>query len=113
MQAPRLCALPSKMYGLPMSRSWSARRKLCHFQTDTLISSSRWVCFTISRTQAAIQSLACKLAAGGTMLVYLYYAFDNRPTWFRSVGKISDLLRRVISRLPFSLRYVLSQVIAL
>jgi len=64
-------------------------------------------------TQAAIQTLTCKLAAGGTMLMYLYYAFDNRPTWFRSVWKISDLLRRVISRLPFLLRYALSQVIAL
>jgi ubiquinone/menaquinone biosynthesis C-methylase UbiE len=64
-------------------------------------------------TQAAIQNLAYKLAPGGTLLVYLYYAFDNRPVWFRSIWTISDLFRRCISAMPFSLRYAVSQVIAL
>jgi SAM-dependent methyltransferase len=64
-------------------------------------------------TQAAIGSLACKLAPGGRLLLYLYYAFDNRPAWFRIIWKLSDLLRRCVSRLPFFLRYALSQVIAL
>ncbi len=64
-------------------------------------------------TQAAIQSLSSKLAAGGTLLIYLYYAFDNRPDWFRNIWRISDQFRRGISRLPFSLRYTLSQAIAL
>src|SRR5712672_2331571 len=52
-------------------------------------------------TQAAIQSLSSKLAAGGTLLIYLYYAFDNRPDWFRNIWRISDQFRRGISRLPF------------
>jgi SAM-dependent methyltransferase len=64
-------------------------------------------------TQAAIRSLASKIAPGGRLLLYLYYAFDNRPAWFRIIWKLSDLLRRCISRLPFFLRYALSQVIAL
>jgi len=64
-------------------------------------------------TQAAIRSLSSKLAAGGTLLVYLYYAFDNRPAWFRRVWEISDQFRRGISRLPFFLRYAVSQAIAL
>src|SRR5258708_8712353 len=64
-------------------------------------------------TQGAIRSLADKLRPGGTLLVYLYYAFDNRPCWFRAVWKVSDLGRRFISRLPFPLRYVMSQIIAL
>ena len=64
-------------------------------------------------TQAAIRSLSSKLAAGGTLLVYLYYALDNRPDWFRKIWEISDLFRRGISRLPFSLRYAISQAIAL
>jgi ubiquinone/menaquinone biosynthesis C-methylase UbiE len=63
-------------------------------------------------TQVAIQTLAHKLAPGGVLLLYLYYAFDNRPAWFRGLWRISDLLRRYISRLPFSLRYVASQIIA-
>jgi SAM-dependent methyltransferase len=64
-------------------------------------------------TQAAIRSLACKLAPGGRLLLYLYYAFDNRPAWFCVIWKLSDLLRRCVSRLPFFLRYALSEIIAL
>jgi len=64
-------------------------------------------------TEAAIESLACKLTPGGRLLLYLYYAFDNRPRWFRFIWKLTDLVRRCVCRLPFSLRYALSQVIAL
>lgn len=63
-------------------------------------------------TAGAIHSLANKLRSGGTLLLYLYYAFDNRPTWFWAVWKVTDLVRRFTSRLPFSLRYALSQIIA-
>ena len=64
-------------------------------------------------TQAAINSLVCKLTRDGRLLLYLYYAFDNRPAWFRAIWKLSDLLRRCVSGLPFFLRYALSQLIAL
>ena len=64
-------------------------------------------------TEGAIRSLSRKLCSGGTLLLYLYYAFDNRPLWFRTLWKITDLVRRAICRLPFPLRYALSQVIAL
>ncbi len=64
-------------------------------------------------TAGAIHSLANKLRLGGTLLLYLYYAFENRPAWFRAVWKVTDLVRRFTSRLPFSLRYALSQIIAI
>lgn len=63
-------------------------------------------------THRAIRALGTKLNSGGTLLLYLYYAFDNRPLWFRALWKASDWLRRVISRLPFWLRYGISQVMA-
>lgn len=63
-------------------------------------------------TAAAIESLAGKLCSGGSLLVYLYYAFDNRPWWYRLIWKVTDGVRRIISSLPFPLRYALSQVIA-
>jgi len=63
-------------------------------------------------TEGAIRSLAPKLAPGGTLLLYLYYAFDNRPAWFRAIWKVSDLARHIISGFPFSIRYVVSQLIA-
>ncbi len=55
-------------------------------------------------TRAGIRACARKLKAGAPFLVYLYYAFDNRPAWFRVLWRASDLGRQVLSRLPFRLR---------
>lgn len=63
-------------------------------------------------TAAAIRSVAAKLKSGAPFLVYLYYAFDNRPAWYRLLWKASDWIRRVVARLPFRTRYALSQVVA-
>jgi hypothetical protein len=52
------------------------------------------------------------LKPGAPFLLYLYYAFDNRPFWFRCIWRISDLVRRGVSRLPHGLRYWVSQLIA-
>lgn len=63
-------------------------------------------------TQAAIDAIAAKLKPGAPFLVYLYYAFDNRPAWFRGLWTISDVVRKAMSRLPHPARFALSQVIA-
>jgi ubiquinone/menaquinone biosynthesis C-methylase UbiE len=63
-------------------------------------------------TQAAIDAIAAKLKAGAPFLVYLYYALDNRPRWYRVLWRLSNLGRVVISRLPHPLRFVVSQAIA-
>lgn len=55
-------------------------------------------------TRAAIAACVSKLKVGAPLLVYLYYAFDNRPGWFRSLWKASDAARRVVSRMPPPLR---------
>ena len=39
----------------------------------------------IPDTQRGIDECARKLKPGAPLLVYLYYAFDNRPRWFRLV----------------------------
>lgn len=64
-------------------------------------------------TRKAIEHLVKKICPGGTLLLYLYYAFDNRPFWFRTLWRLTDLVRRTLSRLPFTLRYVASQAIAI
>jgi hypothetical protein len=66
----------------------------------------------IPDTAAGIESCVRKLKPGAPFLVYLYYAFDNRPVWFRSIWRLSDTARRVVSRLPNPIRYAVSQVIA-
>lgn len=63
-------------------------------------------------TAAGVKACVEKLKPGAPFLIYLYYAFDNRPAWFRGIWKVSELGRRLISRMPHNFRYVLSQVLA-
>ncbi len=66
----------------------------------------------IPDTQQGIIDCVRKLKPGAPLLVYLYYAFDNQPLWFGWLWKISDVARHFISRLPYRVKYVLSQLIA-
>ena len=63
-------------------------------------------------TQAAINSVAARLKPGAPFLIYLYYAFDNRPAWFRHLWRASDVIRQVLARCPHPLRFAASQAIA-
>jgi SAM-dependent methyltransferase len=63
-------------------------------------------------TQAAIAAIADKLKPNAPFLIYLYYALDNRPIWYRLLWRIADLVRFVVSRLPHPLRLAISQSIA-
>lgn len=67
----------------------------------------------IPDTRQGLIDCVKKLKVGAPFLVYLYYAFDNRPAWFSWLWRVSDILRCLISKLPFKLKYHLSQVIAL
>jgi len=67
----------------------------------------------IPDTEAAIQNCVSKLKPGAPFLAYIYYAFDNRPYWFKVIWKCSDVVRRFVSRLPFKLKLLVSNVIAL
>lgn len=63
-------------------------------------------------TAAAVRSCVAKLKRGAPFLVYLYYAFDNRPRWFRLTWRASELIRKVVSELPYKFRYGMSQLLA-
>jgi SAM-dependent methyltransferase len=63
-------------------------------------------------TAAGLRDCVRKLKPGAPFLLYLYYAFDNRPWWFRQVWRASDLVRRGVSRLPPGARYAASQALA-
>jgi SAM-dependent methyltransferase len=63
-------------------------------------------------TQAALSSCVQALKPGAPFLLYLYYALDNRPAYYRLIWRTSDRFRKVISELPFSVRYPLTQAIA-
>ena len=63
-------------------------------------------------TEQAIKSCVSKLKPGAPFLIYLYYAFDNRPYWYFSIWKCTDIMRKIVSKLPFFLKYFLTNVIA-
>jgi SAM-dependent methyltransferase len=106
----------------------SARRNLRGFDNCSLIVSSiddmpiepasldfgysLGVLHHVPDTAAALAKCVEKLKPGAPLLVYLYYRFDNKPRWYRSLWKASDVVRRGVSRLPHGVRYVTSQLIA-
>jgi SAM-dependent methyltransferase len=63
--------------------------------------------------EAGLRACVSKLKPGAPFLVYLYYAFDNRPAWFRTLWQFSDWMRRGISSLPGALKRHLSDLLAL
>lgn len=63
-------------------------------------------------TAAAIAACAAPLKPGAPLLLYLYYDFEGRPSWFRALWRVSDLARRIVSRLPFALKRLVSEVAA-
>ena len=67
----------------------------------------------IPDTAEGIKACVSKLKKGAPCLIYLYYAFDNKPCWYKLIWKISEAGRFFISRMPYPLRYITSQVIAL
>jgi len=64
-------------------------------------------------TLEGIRSCAAKLKPGAPLLLYLYYAQEGRPGWFRKLWAISDICRRIICRLPTWARVTITTLIAL
>ena len=63
-------------------------------------------------TERAIRSCAELLKPGAPLLLYLYYAFDDRPWWFRAIWRLTDPVRRLICRLPARLKHLVTDAIA-
>lgn len=67
----------------------------------------------VPNTRQAIASIFTVLKPGAPFLLYLYYAFDQRPWWFRAIWKLSDMLRKVIYPLPVTVKNLICDIIAL
>jgi SAM-dependent methyltransferase len=66
----------------------------------------------LPNTEQAIRSCAQLLKPGAPLLLYLYYAFENRPWWFRAIWRLADLVRRLICRLPALMKHLVTDAIA-
>ena len=64
-------------------------------------------------TENAIRMCTKKLKLGAPFLIYLYYAFDNRPYWYLFIWKFADIIRKIISKTPFRIKYILSNIISI
>lgn len=62
--------------------------------------------------QAGLTDAVRVLKPGAPLLVYLYYAFDNRPAWYRTLWWITDRLRLRISTMSPRMKFRVTQAIA-
>lgn len=66
----------------------------------------------IPDTEGAMKSCTAMLKSGAPFLVYIYYKFDNRSRLFKLIWRISDLLRRLVYRLPASIKLFITDLLA-
>jgi SAM-dependent methyltransferase len=67
----------------------------------------------IPNTERALIDSVSVLKTGAPFLLYLYFAFDNKPFWYRFIWKISEPIRFVISRANLPVRRFLTTLVAL
>jgi len=60
----------------------------------------------IPNTPEALADCVKKIKIGGHFFLYIYYKLDNRGFLFKSLFKISDVIRRLVCKLPAKLKRV-------
>jgi SAM-dependent methyltransferase len=63
-------------------------------------------------TERAVREAAAMLKPGGWLLLYVYYALDNRGAVYRALFPIADACRWVVSRLPPRMKFVVCDILA-
>lgn len=66
----------------------------------------------IPDTEKAIKDCARLLKKNSPFLIYLYYNFDNKPAWFKNIWNISNIIRKIICKMPYSQKKIFSNIIA-
>ncbi len=66
----------------------------------------------IPDTEQGLAAIAKKLKPGAPLLVYIYYALENRSPLFRAAYRASEVLRHRTSTLPLPVRLGISEVVA-
>ncbi|MDG2060584.1 MAG: class I SAM-dependent methyltransferase [SAR86 cluster bacterium] len=66
----------------------------------------------IPNTAEGIKSCASLLKIGAPFLLYLYYNFENKPLWFKTIWKLTDLIRGAVCKMPFTIKRVICFMIA-
>lgn len=64
-------------------------------------------------TGAAIKECSAMLKTGAPFLMYLYYALENQSSLYRFLWRCSDILRRIICKLPSGVKHLVTDIIAI
>lgn len=64
-------------------------------------------------THQALIDCVKKVKKGGYFYVYLYYNLENRGFFYKTLFKLSDLVRRIVSRLPRKMKHLICDVLAI
>ena len=67
----------------------------------------------IPDTQQAMKDAVKKVKIGGHFFCYLYYNLDSRGILFKSIFQISAFFRKIVCRLPSSIKKVVCDLIAI
>lgn len=67
----------------------------------------------IPDTRKALHDCVKKVKKGGYFFVYLYYNLEKRGPYYTALFKVSDLLRKIVSRLPGKLKHFVCDVLAI
>ena len=62
--------------------------------------------------EEGLRRCVAKLKPGAPFLLYLYYALDNRPLWFRALWRAAEAARRSMCRWPFRVKLAATSLIA-
>jgi 2-polyprenyl-3-methyl-5-hydroxy-6-metoxy-1,4-benzoquinol methylase len=67
----------------------------------------------LPNTQEALVDCFRRIKPGGYLLCYLYYNLENKSVIYRTIFKLSNSLRKIISKLPKKIKVILCYLIAL
>ena len=54
-----------------------------------------------------------KLKKNSPLLLYIYYNFENKSFLFKFIWKLSNILRKIISNIPFEIKKLITDFFAL
>lgn len=122
-QVRDLLCLDASLEALGVARSNLADQTNCHFfnadvcdlplaDTSMDFAYCLGVLHHLDNTQAGLEGISRILKPGAPFLLYVYYRFDNRPTWYRMIWKASDVLRRAVSSMSFRKKLITTDVLA-
>lgn len=67
----------------------------------------------IPDTKKALNDCVKKVKRGGYFYVYLYYNLDRRGPFYKALFKLSDLIRKIVSRLPGKIKHFVCDLFAI